>query len=189
MPRSLGDADFDACYYEHGCGRPYARDAVWLEFFGRIADGIVARIGRGRTLDAGCAWGLLVEALRARGVEAFGCDISSYAMTQVAPAIRPYCRRSSITDDIGERYDLIVCQEVLPHLTAEEGRAAIANICRHTDAVLFSCATIDPTAARHRNAESLAAWRKVFEKNGFAVDPALDVTFMTPWALLLRRRE
>ena len=63
--RPLTDLDFDAQYYATGCGRPYGRDAVWMALFDRIADGIVAALRPGRTLDAGCAWGLLVEALRA----------------------------------------------------------------------------------------------------------------------------
>ena len=28
---------FDKYYYEHGCGRPYERDEVWLDFFDGIA--------------------------------------------------------------------------------------------------------------------------------------------------------
>ena len=28
---------FDKYYYEHGCGRPYERDEIWLNFFDGIA--------------------------------------------------------------------------------------------------------------------------------------------------------
>jgi 2-polyprenyl-3-methyl-5-hydroxy-6-metoxy-1,4-benzoquinol methylase len=84
----LTDRDFDARYYATGCGRPYGRDAVWTAFFGGIADRIVTVLRPGRTLDAGCAWGLLVEALRARGVDAYGFDVSSYAIGQVAGRMR-----------------------------------------------------------------------------------------------------
>ncbi len=188
MPRPMRDDDFDERYYTHGCGRPYARDDVWFAFFARIADGIVSTIGTGRALDAGCAWGLLVEALRDRGVDAYGFDISSYAIAQAAPAIRPYCWQASATDEIDGRYDLIVCQEIFPHLTEEDGHAAIANFCRHGDAVLFSCSPSDPTAPRHRNAKRLEFWLRSFERHGFAVDRAIDASFMTPYAVLLRSR-
>ena len=61
-------ARFDARYYAQSCGRPYGRDPEWLRFFGTIADRIVADIAPRRVLDAGCAMGLLVEALRERGI-------------------------------------------------------------------------------------------------------------------------
>src|ERR1041384_2858442 len=109
MPRPLIDGDFDARYYAHGCGRPYSRDDVWTAFFAGIAESIVARIAAGRILDAGCAWGFLAEARRARGVDAFGFDISSYAIARVAPAARPYCWQASVSDEIDGRYGLIVC--------------------------------------------------------------------------------
>jgi hypothetical protein len=187
MPRALGDEDFGARYYATGCGRPYGRDEVWLEFFGRIADRIVSGIRPGRTVEAGCAWGLLVEALRARGVDAYGFDISSYAMTQVAASIQPYCWRASATDEINGRYGLIVCMEIFPHLTVHEGHAAIANFCRHTDTVLFSASPADPTAPRHRNALPPAYWAQVFDDAGFLVDRTLDVSVVTPWARVFRR--
>ena len=65
---------YDAWYFRHCCGRPYERSPEWLEFFGRIADRIVADIGPRTVMDVGCAMGFLVEALRDRGVEAFGID-------------------------------------------------------------------------------------------------------------------
>jgi len=67
-------------------------------------------------LDAGCAIGFLVEALRERGVDARGFDISEYAISQVPEHLQPYCTLGSITDEIDGRYDLITCIEVLEHL-------------------------------------------------------------------------
>jgi 2-polyprenyl-3-methyl-5-hydroxy-6-metoxy-1,4-benzoquinol methylase len=67
---------YDATYYRVGCGVPYERNEHWLTFFGKIADAIVREINPGSVLDAGCAMGFLVEALRQRGVEAYGVDIS-----------------------------------------------------------------------------------------------------------------
>lgn len=185
MP-GLTDPDFDAHYYATGCGRPYARDEVWMAFFGGIADRIAADLRPGRTLDAGCAWGLLVEALRRRGVDARGFDISSYAIGRVADAVRPYCWQASATDEIAGRYDLIICMEIFPHLTETAGREAIANFCRHTDTVLFSSGAYPPHE-RHLNALGPAQWGAVFAEHGFRADASVDVTFMTPWAALYRR--
>src|SRR5688572_16301633 len=134
----LGDQDFDEDYYLRQVGRPYVKDAVWLRFFTAIADRIVSGIAPRRVLDAGCGPGLLVEQLRDRGVEAYGFDISSYAIAHVPEAVKPFCWRATVTDELREDYDLIVCQEVFPHVSPADADAAIANFCRHSNDVLFS---------------------------------------------------
>ena len=184
--RALNDRDFDATYFSTGCGRPYGRDAVWLAFFGGIADRIAADLRPGRTLDAGCAWGLLVEALRDRGVDAYGFDISSYAIAQVHERVRRHCWQASATDEIAGHYDLIVCQEVLPHLTETAGRQAIGNFCAHAERVLFSSAAYPPNE-RHLNALGPPEWAGVFAQAGFHPDASVNASFMTPWAALYRR--
>jgi len=181
----LTDRDFDANYYATGCGRPYGRDAVWLSFFGGIADRIATDLRPGRTLDAGCAWGLLVDALRDRGVEAYGFDISSYAISQVPGRVRRHCWRASATDDIAGHYDLIVCMEVLPHLTETAGRQAIRNFCAHADRVLFSSGAYPPNE-RHLNDLGPIEWADAFAQSSFYPDAAVDASFMTPWAALYR---
>jgi 2-polyprenyl-3-methyl-5-hydroxy-6-metoxy-1,4-benzoquinol methylase len=90
---------FDADYYAQGCGNlPYERNEAWLAQFDRLAQRIIQDIQPATVLDAGCALGMLVEALRHRGVEAWGIDISEYAIQNVATDIQPYCRVGSITE-------------------------------------------------------------------------------------------
>jgi len=126
-------ADFDEYYYRNCCGQPYERNDAWLTFFGRIADRIVADIGPRRVLDAGCAIGLLVEALRGRGVEAEGIDLSTWAIEHATDAAKPFVREGSISEPLPGRYDLIVCIEVLEHMPSDEADQAIANFAAHTD--------------------------------------------------------
>jgi 2-polyprenyl-3-methyl-5-hydroxy-6-metoxy-1,4-benzoquinol methylase len=71
---------FDAYYYAHDCGLPYERNEHWLSFFGWIAERIVKEINPKTVMDAGCAMGFLLEGLRAREVEAWGVDVSEYAI-------------------------------------------------------------------------------------------------------------
>jgi 2-polyprenyl-3-methyl-5-hydroxy-6-metoxy-1,4-benzoquinol methylase len=75
----------------------YERSPKWFNFFNHIADCLVEQFEPKKHLDAGCAWGLLVEALRERGVQSFGIDFSAYALEQAHPDIQPYCRRASLT--------------------------------------------------------------------------------------------
>jgi SAM-dependent methyltransferase len=188
---------FDAYYYAHSCGRPYGRDAEWLRFFGTVADRIKADIlpasaatppAGGRVLDAGCAMGLLVEALVDRGVDAYGIDISEYAISQAAPAIRDRVRVGSLTAPLDGRYDLIVSIEVLEHMPPADARLALANICAHTDDVLFSSSPNDFGESTHVNVQPPEAWAEAFAREGLLRDLEYDASFITPWAVRYRRR-
>lgn len=180
---------FDARYYATGCGIPYERNATWLAFFGGIADRIVSDIRPRTVLDAGCAMGFLVEALRARGVQAWGVDISEYAISQVHQSVRDFCRVGSIADPFDRRYDLIVCIEVLEHMPAAEGTRAVANLCAHTDDVLFSSSPNDFTEATHINVQPPEYWVEHFARHGLFHDLDFDASFITAWAMRFTRSD
>jgi SAM-dependent methyltransferase len=184
---TVGDATFDAYYFKHCCGAPYQRDERWMRFFGGIADQIVSGIQPKRVLDAGCALGLLVEALRTRGVDAHGVDLSSYAIANVAEPIKPFCTHGSIADDFADRYDLIVSIEVVEHMPARDAEKAVANICRHADDVLFSSSPVDYREPSHVNVQPPEHWAELFAREGFYRDIDYDASFITPWAVRFRR--
>lgn len=178
---------FDAYYFAHCCGRPYGRDPEWLTFFGRIADRIVSDIGPRTVLDVGCAWGLLVEALRARGVEAYGTDVSSYAISKVAPEVAAYCRVSSIAEPMDRRYDLIVCMEVVEHVAAAECDRGLQNLAHATDDLLFSSSPFDYREPTHVNVRPPAEWAEALARLGLFRDVDFDASFITPWAWRAKR--
>jgi SAM-dependent methyltransferase len=181
-------SEFDADYYAHDCGRPYERSAEWLRFFGSIAERIVRDVNPRSVLDAGCAMGFLVEALRERGVEAFGIDISEFAIHRVHPSVQPYCRVDSVTAPLLRSYDLIVCIEVLEHLPPQEAESAIANLCEHGSDVLFSSTPFDYGEATHLNVHSPEHWAELFARHGFFRDVDFDASFVSAWAVCFRRR-
>jgi len=178
---------YDACYFATGCGRPYHRDEEWLQFFGSIADRIMGDIHPSTVLDAGCAMGFLVEALRQRGVEAFGVDVSRYAIQNAHPDIQPYCWVGSVTDPFPRKYDLIVCIEVFEHLLPREAEQAVENLCRHSDDVLFSSTPLDYKEATHFNVQPPEYWAELFAHHGFFRDVDFDASFITPWAVRFRK--
>ena len=180
-------ASYDEFYFEHYSPRPYTRDDYWLPLMGGIAQRILETIRPARVLDAGCAIGLLVEALRQRGIDAEGIDLSSYAISHVHESVRPYCRVASITDDLPDRYDLIVSIEVLEHLPPAAGAAAIANFCRHTDDVLFSSTPQHYRDANHLNVQPAEYWAEIFAEHGMYRDVEFDASFVSPWAARYRR--
>ncbi|HEY3289816.1 MAG TPA: methyltransferase domain-containing protein [Anaerolineae bacterium] len=180
---SAGAALYDAYYYQHCCGQVYVRNEIWLREFGRIADHIHRDIDPRSVLDVGCAMGFLVETLHERGIEAFGIDISDYAIQQVIDEIKPYCAVKSVLDPLPRAYDLIVCIEVLEHLTPAECDQAIANICQATDDVLFSSTPDDFHEATHINVRPSEYWAGIFARYGFYRDVDYDASYITPWAM------
>jgi glycosyltransferase involved in cell wall biosynthesis/GT2 family glycosyltransferase/SAM-dependent methyltransferase len=179
---------YDAEYYRTHCGSvPYGRSIEWLTFFGGMADQIVAKLAPRRVLDAGCAWGLLVEFLRQHGVDAWGIDISSYAISQVREDMRPFCRVASLTEPLGDRFDLITCIEVLEHLSPFDARLAAQRIAEATDTLLFSSTPDDFDEPTHCNVQPVIAWLDLFSGLGFEPDLLFDASFVAPHAFLLRR--
>jgi O-antigen biosynthesis protein len=189
---------YDASYYESYGPRdeegallspPYRRgEPHWQEFFGAIADRIIEQLRPQTVLDAGCAIGFLIEELRARGVDAWGVDVSEWAIDQVPPALQPYCRVSVLTKEFDRDYDLIICTEVLEHMPGHEAEAAIANICRHSDTVLFSSSPDDFEEPTHLNVQPSDYWIGLFASQGFFRDLHHDASYVAPHAVLLHRQ-
>ena len=179
---------YDAYYYAHGCGSAYHRTEEWLSFFGHIADRIVTDIGPATVLDTGCAMGFLVEALRQRGVDAYGVDISEYAIQKVEPGIQPYCWVGSVLEPFSRKYDLIVSIEVLEHLPSSSASEAVRNCCLHSESVLFSSTPFDHKEFTHVNVQPPEYWAELFARYGFFRDIDFDASFITPWAARFRRK-
>jgi SAM-dependent methyltransferase len=185
---------YDKYYYDHyhtDTGSvPYVREqGPWLPLFRAMAEYIDISLKPKKVLDAGCAKGFLVEALRDRGIEAFGIDLSEYAISEVRPDIRSYCRATSVVEPLCDWYDLIVCIEVLEHMTEEEGRRAIVNICKSTSDVLFSSSPDDLTEPTHVNVRPRSYWVERFFEEGFAIDSSFDARAIAPHALRFRKSE
>jgi SAM-dependent methyltransferase len=180
---------FDQHYFATSCGEPYERSEVWLSLFASFAKKIQEGIDPSTVLDAGCAMGFLVEMLREQGVEAWGVDISEYAVGQAAKSIKEYCWVGSITNPFPRKYDLIVSIEVVEHLQPRDAESAIANLCAHTEDVLFSSTPYDYKEASHFSVQPVEYWAELFAKEGFVRDVDFDATFITPWAARFRKSE
>jgi hypothetical protein len=179
---TLGGNLFDSFYYLHNCGMPYERNEKWLASFDRVAERIITELNPRTVLDAGCAMGFLVERLRVRGVEAWGIDISEYAIQQVHPDVQPYCWVGSITEPLPRRYDLVVSIEVLEHMPPEDSMRAIERLCQCSDDILLSVSHEDFKEATHFNVQPPDYWARRFASCGFYHDVDFDAGFITPWA-------
>ncbi len=184
-------AEYGPEYYASHCGPiPYDRSQEhWGRFFGGVADELIRLFRPAHVFDAGCAHGFLVEALRDRGVEAWGRDISEFAISQVRSDVREYCSAGSLAEPITGRYDLVVCIEVLEHMPEAEAERAVANMCAVTDRIVFSSSPTDFTEPTHINVKPPIYWLRLFAANGFAPLTRLMIPSITPWALAFERSD
>ena len=81
-------------------------------------------------LDFGCAKGFLVKALRLLGVEAYGVDVSEYAISQVPAEVAKYCRLIIGCADaqcFSRKYDWLISKDVFEHIPETDLRILLEN--------------------------------------------------------------
>jgi len=148
----------------------------WERFFDRI----VARLSPSTVMDAGCAIGFLVTALRGRHIDARGIDTSEWPIGQPPPDVREYCHVGSVAESFDRVYDLITCIEVLEHLSSADAAAAIDNFCGHARLILFSSTPDDFEEMSHVTVRPADCWAALFAAHGFCLDFDFDGSFLTP---------
>jgi SAM-dependent methyltransferase len=180
---------YGARYYATYNGGAYEFEGDWANFFNGLADRIIRQLQPRTVLDAGCAKGFLVHALRERGVEAYGIDVSEYAVANAIESVRPFVRIGSMTEPLDRRYDLITCIEAIEHVEPSQVRAAVDTLCAATDVVLLS-STGDGEhygEPSHTSMRPPEEWAALFAEHGFLRDVDIDVGWVTPWAMVLKR--
>lgn len=181
------DPVYNERYYSTSFGVSYERSQHWRRFFSNVARGIVGEYNPATVLDAGCAWGFLVEGLRGMGIQAFGVDISEYGIAQAHLSIAKFVRVGDITELPDRRFDVIACIEVLEHLTPEDGERAIERMTANTDVVLFSSTPHDFDDPTHINVQPFTHWWDLFGRHGFAPNITKTAAFVNQNARWFQR--
>jgi ubiquinone/menaquinone biosynthesis C-methylase UbiE len=85
-----------------------------------------------RVLDVGCGPGFLMAFLQELGVEVEGVDFSPSSLTLAPESVRDAIRIGDVTRlDAGDKSaDLVICREVIEHLTVLQVRRTVAEMCR-----------------------------------------------------------
>jgi SAM-dependent methyltransferase len=142
-----------------------------------------------KLLDVGCGPGLLVLMLREIDVEARGFDASDFALNTAPEQVKPFLSKGDILNiPFGEGdFDVLVCREVLEHLTVLQVARAISEMCRVSSNLIYvttryahECKSIfdvetefeaDPT---HITCMNKTLLRTLFLLNGFKSRPDLE---------------
>ncbi|MDX6647028.1 MAG: hypothetical protein QOK40_2755, partial [Miltoncostaeaceae bacterium] len=104
-----------------------------------LARALVQHLAPTSALDVGCGLGELVSRLRARGVDAVGCDFSE-AFLRLAPRrARPHLRQADVTALAypDRAFDVVTCMELLEHLPVPTIDRAIESLRRVTGGTLI----------------------------------------------------
>ncbi len=161
----------------------YSNTDIWKPMFDGIADKIVSIHSPRSVLEIGCAWGYLVSALRERGVEAYGIDISEYAISNVPEEHKEFVNAQSAADDLPahfpKRYDMVISIEMIEHIYEEVALDVIAKMCEYSDTIILTSSSNDYTEKTHFNVQQPEYWVKKFAEHGFYNNPYNRPTYIT----------
>lgn len=195
-PELYDKAYFDAL--DHGDG--YQDSNMWRDighiiFEVLIADKLhhVDRANEHTAIDVGCAFGYLVRNLRSRGVEAFGVDISKYAISHVDPDIAPYVRTFDLEWVDGsyfgyDKFTIVTCFETMEHIQERYALRALRHMFNMLApggiAVMNICTSENDgwdTDSTHVNIAKPSWWRDTLEAAGFRHRDDLVAEFRRFW--------
>jgi 2-polyprenyl-3-methyl-5-hydroxy-6-metoxy-1,4-benzoquinol methylase len=97
-------------------------------------------------LDVGCGPGFLMALLAELGVLSDGIDFSAASLELAPETVRDRIAIGEVTDlpDPEASYDVVVCREVLEHLTVVQVRRAVAEMCRVSSRLVYVTTRFNP---------------------------------------------
>lgn len=133
LPNNPEDANvYDKVYFEDGVKNKVSayENYRWMpERSIREGCSLISRIEFDTVLDYGCAKGFLVHALRLLGKNAYGADISTYALENSHPEVRNYLSLLSQRPLASYKgFDLLTAKDVFEHLTEEQLDITLSEI-------------------------------------------------------------
>jgi SAM-dependent methyltransferase len=103
----------------------------------------------GRVLDVGCGPGFLMQLLHELGLDVRGVDFSRSSIDLAPPAMRDRIRIGP-TDSLEEAdcsFELVICREVMEHLTVLQIRRTVAELCRVSSRFVYVTTRFHPSPA------------------------------------------
>jgi len=120
----------DASYYDEAYFRPGPKSSFIFPFTWEVqkaasmksAHRLKALSNPENALDIGCAKGFLCKALLELGIDAHGCDISEYAVSNCEPEVKGRLKIADIRDGLpylDNSFDLVCAEATLEHIEME----------------------------------------------------------------------
>lgn len=180
--------EFNEDYYERGVetGVSCYSNYRWMpEMTIPLAFHLVRNLGirdSDTILDYGCAKGYLVRAMRLLGFQAFGCDVSAYALGHAAEDTRDFLFEAHLLRSFKDgQFDWVIAKDVLEHISHHE----LDNVLNVLRAACKQALVVVPLGENGRYVirayeadkthvvrESIGWWVNRLETAGFAVTSA-----------------
>lgn len=175
---------YDEDYYERGMekGKSCYSNYRWIpELTIPMAARLIEYLDikeEDKILDFGCAKGYLVKAFRLLHRQAYGYDVSEYALSCVPQDVKKY-----VSNEISDGYSWIISKDVFEHISYEEIDLLLASLAKKTKH-LFAVIPLGSTGEHryvvpayeldttHIIREDLEWWCDRFENAGFDVHKA-----------------
>ena len=103
-----------------------------------------------KVLDLGCGPGALMHLLWELGLDVEGIDFAESSKQLATPQVRDRITVGVVTDATlkpAGAYDLVICREVLEHLTVLQVKQAVANMVRLTSKFIYVTTRFHPSPA------------------------------------------
>jgi hypothetical protein len=187
---------YDANYYLHGkdSGKSLYENYTWMpELTVPMVHRIIEHCGIEKTdivLDFGCARGYTVKAFReAFGIEAYGVDVSEWAIENADEKVKEYCWQLSQLESgpkmSGCDIDWIIAKDVLEHVP--QVADTITNLMEAAKTGVFAVVPLSPfdntpyvvpdyeKDVTHIHRLTLASWVRMFLRPGWEVTASYRV--------------
>ena len=174
---------FGEGYFEKGLMRTDKeayRGYTWGQtspYFGIMARTLRSVFHPRKVLDIGCAKGYLVFLLQGLGIDAYGVDVSEYALSCAPPLIKEKLQLLDIEQEAfpfsPAQFEVATILEIVEHLnTFDHLLEELRRVVRQGGYVLVTSPVPQSKAARgdrtHINVHPQAFWSALFKRHGFS---------------------
>lgn len=151
----------DAFYDGPGCAQGKAGAAA-------VAAVLHERFKPKSMFDFGCGTAGILEAMAARGVEAFGCEGSEHAVRRCSPSVVVFQADLKRPVHLNRKFELVTCIEVAEHLPKRcEGTLVQSMVDASDHRIVFSASGPGQLGDDHINLQPPEHWARLFEAHGY----------------------